>query len=68
MNKDLLESVERLRIASDKGMDCIDDRLETPRLRQQKRQSPDELKAKLEADFLTSPTIFGPEWLNKFQR
>lgn len=72
MNKDLLKAVERLRVASEDNDEsdeaCIDARLHEARPRKAPRPSPDELKAKLEADFLTSPTAFGPEWLNRFQR
>ena len=68
MSQELLNAVERLHIKSEKTTSVIDDVLHEQHARKRKRRTPEELNAKLEEDFLTPPTVFGPEWLNKLQR
>ena len=72
MDEDLLQAVEKLHLVSEKAKAsvgaCIDSRLFEARPRTRKRATTDELKARLQKDFLTPPTTFGPEWLNRFQQ
>ena len=67
MDPKLLEAVWRLRIKSEDGEDCIDAPLHEQRPQKRKRPSPAELKKQLEDEFLTPPTAFSLEWLNKVQ-
>jgi len=72
MTSDPLNAVERLSISADNlcGDDNagIDNRLSEQRSKRRKRSSPEALKNQLEESFLSPPTSFGPEWLNKFQQ
>ena len=72
MNSELQEAVERLRISSDQIESnqgkVIDGILHERHREKRKRQSPQQLKKQLEDEFLTPPTAFGHDWLNKFQR
>ena len=72
MSTELIEAVERLRLRSDDAESrhdgCIDDILDENRPRKRKRPNVPEIKEQLEHDFLTPPTVFGPDWLNKFQQ
>ena len=45
----------------------IDDILDQAKPRKRVRKSPEEIKAKLERDFLTPSTTFSPEWLDRLQ-
>ena len=72
MSSELLEVVEKLRISSgDSAVDnngSINDRLHEHRFRKRKRPTKAQLKQKLEEDFLSPPTAFGTDWLNRFQQ
>lgn len=72
MTSDLLHAVERLRMSKgEEGLgedDCIDDELDLQRPRKRIKQDHKALKTGLEIDFLSPPTSFRPEWLNKLQQ
>lgn len=48
--------------------DCIDNILDQRRPRKRVKQDVDDLKSELEQKFLTPPTSFSTEWLNKLQQ
>ncbi len=69
MTTDLLRAVNELVIGAEEGDGgCIDDRLTSQRPKARSQRDPEALKRKLESDFLTPPTSFGPEWLNRLQQ
>ena len=72
MNSEIRDALERLRISSariESGQeDVIDGRLHEHHIGKRKRQTPSQLKKELEDEFLTPPTAFGHNWLNKLQR
>ena len=72
MTHELLEVVKKLHISSDQlelGNDgCIDDILSQQRPRKRSNPTPQDIKLDLEQTFLTPPTSFGPEWLNRLQQ
>lgn len=74
MTSELLHAVEKLRLSrSEEGIgedDCIDDvdELDQQRPKKRTKQDHEALKTDLEAKFLSPPTAFRPEWLNKLQQ
>lgn len=64
----LSKSLERLRLGKATLDQDIDDVLDEPRPRKRFRSSPQEVKAKLEEDFLTPSTTFSPAWLDRLQQ
>lgn len=72
MTQDVSGAVELLRIAAEQDNNqpegCIDSVLQEPQPLKRERPTQAEIKARLEEEYLTPPTAFGPEWLDKFQR
>ena len=68
MDGDLASSLETLRIASQQSDFCIDDILDQEQPRKRLRKTPEEVKAKLEEDFLTPSRNFSPAWLDRLQQ
>lgn len=72
MTSDLLRAVERLRIvANDRDLDqdeCIDSTFGRQRPRNPTQRDTQTLREELEKNFLTPPTSFDAEWLNKLQQ
>lgn len=69
---DLLHAVSELYIGSGEQIsqdeDCIDDKLNLQRPRKRTKWDPAILKKDTEMDFLSPPTSYGPDWLNKVQQ
>jgi antiviral helicase SKI2 len=63
----LIGALEKLYI-SGTHMDTVDDILDQAQPRKRLRKSPDEVKSKLEEDFLTPSTSFSPAWLDRLQQ
>lgn len=69
MTDNISDAVQLLRIAADQDENkCIDSQLDEQQTIESKSPTRAELKAQLEAEYLTPSKTFGPEWLNKFQR
>lgn len=68
MMNDLSSALERLTLASQKLDQNIDDILDQEKPRKRIRKSPEEVKAKLEQEFLTPSTTFSPAWLDRLQQ
>lgn len=72
MTSELAQILEDVRIRAttvgDGKDDWIDHILDEQRPRKISRLSPDRLRNELRNDFLTPPTTFDPEWLNKLQQ
>ena len=73
MANSLVESLEKLRLQSKSSNaasqeDWIDQHLEDRRPRKRTKRDPDALKLELEKRYLTPPTKFSPEWLNRLQQ
>jgi antiviral helicase SKI2 len=71
MATDLLKAVKGLQIKyrDEKDDDfSIDEMLTEPRPRKRPKRAPQALKKELEEAFLTPPTSFSSEWLNKLQQ
>ena len=72
MADSLVEALERValnRTALDDVEDnWIDHVLDEQRPRKRVKQDPEELKRELEKKYLTPPTSFSNEWLNKLQQ
>ena len=69
MKTDLLDAMEALRIRIDKDEHfCIDDILTERRPRRKEQKSLDAVKKEIEETFLTPPTSFSAEWLNRLQQ
>lgn len=66
MADSLTENLERVHVAS-RDQQCIDDILDEAKPRKRQRPSAQSIKANLEKDFLTPPTTFSPEWLDRLQ-
>ncbi|KAI0196352.1 DSHCT domain-containing protein [Astrocystis sublimbata] len=66
----LVEAMQRLHVANTAVADDfnIDDLLFQQRPRKRTKQDPDQLKAELEAKYLTPSSTFSPEWLNRLQQ
>ena len=64
----LSDALDGLSLASDGLDDNIYDLLDQAKPRKRVRKSPEEVKAKLESDFLTPSTSFSPEWLDRLQQ
>lgn len=70
MQTELLEAIQRLGEDGILGVEygtCIDEFLTTQKPKQQSQKSPNVLKHQLEKSFLTPPTSFSSEWLDKLQ-
>ena len=68
MAESLSESLSKLKLGSEALDRDIDDILGEARPRKRSRPSPEEVKAKLERDFLTPSTTFSPTWLDRLQQ
>lgn len=68
MAGDMSAALQDLSLASDKLQGNVDDLLDQTKPRKRLRTSTDEVKAKLEADFLTPSTSFSPAWLDRLQQ
>jgi antiviral helicase SKI2 len=72
MADSLVSALEKVHLANaalqDKEDDWIDHILDEQRPRKRAKQDPEELKRELERKFLTPPTSFSTEWLNKLQQ
>ncbi|EME41287.1 hypothetical protein DOTSEDRAFT_176340 [Dothistroma septosporum NZE10] len=64
----LPQALEKLSLASRSVDDDIDDLLDQVKPRKRIRRSPEDVKKKLEADFLTPSKSFSPEWLDRLQQ
>ncbi|KAK4620179.1 Putative ATP-dependent RNA helicase [Fulvia fulva] len=64
----LPQALQKLSLASQSVDDDIDDLLDQVKPRKRLRKSPDDVKKKLGADFLTPSTSFSPEWLDRLQQ
>ncbi|UJO19573.1 Putative ATP-dependent RNA helicase [Fulvia fulva] len=64
----LPQALQKLTLASQSVDDDIDDLLDQVKPRKRLRKSPDDVKKKLGADFLTPSTSFSPEWLDRLQQ
>ena len=69
---DLLHAVSQLYIGGGEqespDKDCIDDKLSFRRSWERTRCDPAILKKNIEMNFLSPPTSFGSDWLNKVQQ
>ncbi|KAL8830040.1 MAG: hypothetical protein Q9191_001657 [Dirinaria sp. TL-2023a] len=69
MASSLIDAVEKLRLSSHQDdFETIDDLLTSERPRKKRRRSRESMKKELEESFLTPPTSFNVEWLNKLQQ
>ncbi|KAK5656611.1 hypothetical protein OQA88_4591 [Cercophora sp. LCS_1] len=68
MSSDLSEAMDRLHLVQDSSFEAIDDILFDVVDRPPKKQDPDELRAELEKKYLTPPTEFSSDWLNRVQQ
>lgn len=71
MATDLLKAVRGLQFKDKDEQDqdfALDEILTEPRPRKRPKRAPEALKKELEETFLTPPTSFSPEWLNKLQQ
>ena len=73
MAQSLLGAVSKLHMVDEglqlsEGEKGIDDILSEERTKKNSKATPQEIKQELEKSFLTPPTSFGSEWLNKFQQ
>ena len=69
MASSLIDAVERLHLGSDQNdFETIDDLLNAERPRKKRRKSLESVKGELEESFLTPPTSFDVDWLNKLQQ
>lgn len=70
MQTELLKAIQRLSedgiLSLERGT-CIDEYLTTQKPKEQSQKSPNVLKHQLEKSFLTPPTSFSLEWLDKLQ-
>lgn len=65
----LVKSLERVQLASQNlADDWIDHNLTQSFPRKRARRTKDDVKAQLSRDFLTPPSTFSTEWLNRLQR
>lgn len=69
MAETLQKAVEGLHIRGQREVEGIDEILSEPRLRTKRSQKTlEEVKKELTEEFLTPPTSFSQEWLNKLQQ
>jgi antiviral helicase SKI2 len=72
MAEALLSALERVHLKSNTSDgtadDCIDHILDEQRPRKRIKQDQDQLKRELEQKYLTPPTSFSTEWLNRLQQ
>lgn len=69
MTDSISEALERLQLyEKSAGDDPIDDILSKPTSHRQRMRDPEELKAHLEAKYLSPSQTFSDEWLNKLQQ
>lgn len=68
MTDDISDTLEKLKLASQNVDFNIDDILDQEKPRKRVRKSPEEVKAKLEKEFLTPSTTFSPAWLDRIQQ
>ena len=68
MADDLPAAIQSLTLSADKFDDDIDAILDQAKPRKKVRRSPDEIKQKLQEDFLTPSTSFSPAWLDRLQQ
>ncbi|KAL9106657.1 MAG: hypothetical protein Q9187_008533 [Circinaria calcarea] len=72
MADDLLSAIESVHISSREKKDLCEDSLKAfllePRPQKKLRPIPGKLKQQLEDEFLSPPTTFSAEWLNRLQQ
>ena len=71
MLADLLKAIKGTSIGPgeiSKQDDCIDEMLTDQRPRKPKSKTTEDLKQQLETSFLTPPTSFSSEWLDRLQQ
>jgi antiviral helicase SKI2 len=72
MADSLVSALEKVQLGqvdlADREDNWIDHILDEQRPRKRIKQDPEELKLELEQKFLTPPTSFSTEWLNKLQQ
>lgn len=68
MVEDIVEGVGHLSLDPKSLPGDIDDLLDQAKPRKRVRKSPEEIKQKLEKDFLTPSTTFSPSWLDRLQQ
>ncbi|KAL2015537.1 hypothetical protein VTK56DRAFT_5248 [Thermocarpiscus australiensis] len=68
MASEFSEAMQRLHLDNDASFEIIDDILDKKFTREPRKRDSDELRAELEAKYLTPPTTFSTEWLNKLQQ
>ena len=68
MAEDLTDVFGRLSLAASKLDADIDDILDQAKPRKRNRKTHEEIKTKLEQDFLTPSTSFRAEWLDRLQQ
>ena len=69
MNLNLLQAIDDLTItANEKAENFIDDKLGNIKPRKRAKHDSHALRQSIESDFLSPPTSFGPDWLNRLQQ
>ncbi|KAG7291450.1 hypothetical protein NEMBOFW57_001469 [Staphylotrichum longicolle] len=68
MASELSEAMERLHVDGDGSFDAIDDIFDKTITPEPQRHDPDQLRAELEAKYLSPSTTFSTEWLDKLQQ
>lgn len=73
MAQELLIAVSKLHVNHGRSKlggkgNCVDDFLSEERPKKQSKPTREDIKQDLENSFLTPPTCFGVEWLNRFQQ
>jgi antiviral helicase SKI2 len=69
MEDSLISALQKVQLSADsKDDDWIDSVLEEQRPRKRIKQDREALKLHLEQKYLTPPTTFSAEWLNKLQQ
>ena len=67
----LIEALHQVQVAADSIADrddWIDELLDQERPRKRRAKSPTGVKAQLDHEYLTPPTQFSTEWLNRVQK
>ncbi|KAK4238416.1 NUC185 domain-containing protein [Achaetomium macrosporum] len=68
MATELSEAMQRLHLGDEASFDAIDDILDRTIPREPQKQDLDQLRAELEAKYLSPSTTFSTEWLDKLQQ
>lgn len=68
MASELSDAMQALHLDGDTSFDAIDDILDKTATPEPKPQNPDQLRAELEAKYLSPSTTFSDQWLDKLQQ